>query len=58
MDICSVFLSSALLTLLLMNDVNQAVLRHRYATLDVTQAWGVFLLASYLLGNLFFMLGS
>lgn len=58
MDFFSILLPGALLTWLLMGEVGSAVLGDRYAKLDGTQAWAVFLFASYLFGHLIFLLGS
>jgi ADP-ribose pyrophosphatase YjhB (NUDIX family) len=58
MDFFSILLPGALLTYLLMGEVGPVVLRDCYAKLDGTQAWAVFLFASYLFGHLVFLLGS
>ena len=57
-DFFSILLPGALLTWLLMDEVGPAVLGDRYANLDATLSWAVFLFASYLLGHLVFLLGS
>jgi len=58
MDVFSILLPGALLTYLLMGEVGPVVLGDRYATLVGAEAWAAFLVASYLLGHLVFLLGS
>lgn len=58
MDFFSILLPGALLTYLLMGEVGPVVLEDRYTKLAGTEAWAVFLFASYLFGHLVFLLGS
>lgn len=58
MDFFSILLPGALLTWLLMGEVDPAVLGDRCPKLDGAQAWAAFLFASYLFGHLVFLLGS
>jgi len=58
MDFFSILLPGALLSWLLMDEVGPVVLGDRHARLDSAQAWAAFLVASYLLGHLVFLLGS
>lgn len=58
MDFFSILLPGALFTWLLMDEVGSVVLGDRYAKLDGAQAWATFLFASYLFGQLVFLLGS
>ena len=59
MDFFSILLPGALLTFLLMDKVGPAVLGpERYHGLDGAAAWAAFVVASYMLGHLVFLLGS
>jgi hypothetical protein len=58
MDFFSILLPGALLTYLLIGEVGPVVLGDRYAKLPGMEAWADFLVASYLLGHLVFLLGS
>jgi 8-oxo-dGTP pyrophosphatase MutT (NUDIX family) len=57
-DFFSILLPGALLTYLLMGEVDSGLLGDRYANLAGAPAWAAFLFASYLLGHLVFLLGS
>ncbi|MBS9405432.1 hypothetical protein KG088_17635 [Halomonas sp. TRM85114] len=58
MDFFSILLPGALLTYLLIGEVGSVVQADRYDKLLGSQAWGAFLLASYLLSHLVLLLGS
>jgi len=60
MDFFSILLPGALMTYLAMDKwgFGTAVLGARYERLTETEAWAVFLFASYLFGHLVFMAGS
>jgi ADP-ribose pyrophosphatase YjhB (NUDIX family) len=58
MDFFSILMPGALLTYLLMDGVGPALLGARYGSLAGTEAFAVFLFASYLGGHLIFLLGS
>lgn len=58
MDFFSILLPGALLTYLLMGEVGPVVLGDSYAALAGAKAWAAFLFASYLFGQLVFLLGS
>lgn len=57
-DFFSIILPGALLTYLLKGWAGPEVLGHAYFHLEGTEAWMVFLFASYLLGHLIFLVGS
>jgi hypothetical protein len=58
MDFFSIFLPGALLTYLLMGEVDPVVLGDRYASLAGAEAWAAFIFTSYLLWHLIFLLAS
>ncbi|MBU3699022.1 MAG: NUDIX domain-containing protein [Candidatus Kapabacteria bacterium] len=58
MDFFSILLPGAILSFILMDDVGPILLGQRYARLTGSEAWTVFLFASYLLGHITFLLGS
>lgn len=58
MDFFSILLPGALLTYLLMDEMGPVVLGGRYGRLAGTEAWTAFLIASYVLGHVVFLLGS
>lgn len=58
MDFFSILLPGAILSFLLMDDVGPILLGQRCARLSGSEAWTVFLFASYLLGHITFLLGS
>ena len=58
MDFFSILLPGVLLTWLVMGIAGMVVLGGGYATLIGVPGWAAFLLASYLLGHLVFLLGS
>ncbi|SEU45940.1 8-oxo-dGTP pyrophosphatase MutT, NUDIX family [Burkholderia cepacia] len=57
-DFFSILLPGALLSWLMMGEAGPVVLGQRYAGLDGAQGWAAFLFASYLFGQLIFVLGS
>jgi ADP-ribose pyrophosphatase YjhB (NUDIX family) len=57
-DFFSILLPGAMLTYFLKDDVGQKLLGEGYSRLDSTEGWIAFLLSSYLLGHLIFLLGS
>ncbi|TAP42885.1 NUDIX domain-containing protein [Arthrobacter sp. S39] len=58
MDFFSILLPGALLTYLVIDEVGLVVLGDRYDRLASAEAWAAFLVASYLVGHLVFLLGS
>jgi hypothetical protein len=52
MDFFSILLPGALLTYLMMGDFAPIILGKRYGQIQSTEAWAVFLAASYLFGHL------
>src|SRR6266568_4517500 len=59
MDFFSILLPGALLTYLLMGEVGPVVLgESSYHELADAEGWSVFVVASYLVGHLVFLLGS
>jgi 8-oxo-dGTP pyrophosphatase MutT (NUDIX family) len=58
MEFFTILLPGALLTYLLMDDMGPIVMGNRYAKLTEVEAWTAFLVASYLIGHLIFLIGS
>lgn len=58
MDLFTILMPGALLTFLLRDHVGGPVLGDRYSELHGSEAWALFLLASYLVGHVVFLIGA